>query len=185
MSETTPPASAAKAAPPSVQRVVDAFPVPGVSAHESQGQWWVEVPREKVLEALRFLRDDPELRFDMLNDVTCTDHPEEEPRFKVVWNLTSLSRKERIRLKARCPEEDPVVPSAVGLWATANWLEREAYDMFGVRFEGHPDLRRILMPLDFPSFPLRKEFPMEGERSDRDWARWVIERARRPEEERP
>jgi len=84
-------------------------------------------------------------------------------------------------VKTSCPEDDPVVPSATPLWAGANWHEREAYDMFGVRFEGHPDLRRILMPEDFDAFPLRKEFPMEGERSDRDWARWVIDRARRPE----
>ncbi len=165
--------------PQTVRRVLDAFP--GASSGEFRGQWWAEVPREKVLEALRLLRDDPDLAFGLLCDLTCTDHPEEEPRFRVIWNLVSLSRKERFRLKARCPEDDPVVPSATPLWATANWLEREAFDMFGVRFEGHPDLRRILMPEDFPSFPLRKEFPMEGERSDRDWARWVLDRARRPE----
>lgn len=177
MSQATPPAA--------VQRILDAFPGEGTAAGEFRGQWWVDVPRERVLEVLRTLRDDPDLGFEFLNDVTCTDHPDDEERFGVVWILTSLSRRERIRVRTRCPEEDPVVPSAVPLWATANWLEREAYDMFGVRFEGHPDLRRILMPGDFPSFPLRKEFPMEGERSDRDWARWVLERARRPEEGGP
>jgi len=167
--------------PATVQRLLDAFPGEG-TASEFRGQWCVELPRERVLAALGLLRDDPDLAFDFLTDVTCTDHPEEEPRFRVVWVLTSLSRGERVRLRTRCPEEDPVVPSAVPLWAGANWLEREAYDMFGVRFEGHPDLRRILMPQDFDAWPLRKEFPMEGERSDRDWARWVIERARRPDE---
>ncbi len=176
MTQATPPAT--------VQRLLDAFPGEG-TAGEFRGQWRVDLPRERILPALRLLRDDPELAFDFLNDVTCTDHPDEEPRFGVVWILTSLSRGERIRLRTRCPEEDPVVPSAVPLWAGANWLEREAYDMFGVRFEGHPDLRRILMPADFDRFPLRKEFPMEGERSDREWARWVIERARRPDEAVP
>jgi NADH-quinone oxidoreductase subunit C len=167
--------------PPTVQRILDAFPGAGIAAGEFRGQWWLEVPRERTLEVLRRLRDDPELAFSFLEDVTCTDHPEEEKRFRAVYTLTSMARRERIRVKTACPEEDPVVPSATPLWAGANWLEREAYDMFGVRFEGHPDLRRILMPEDFDAFPLRKEFPMEGERSDRDWAKWVIERARKPE----
>lgn len=171
--------------PPTVQRIQAAFPGAGIEAREFRGQWWVEVPRERVLEVLRRLKEDPELDFAFLNDVTCTDHPEEELRFRAVWTLTCMARRERIRVKTACPEEDPVVPSATSLWAGANWLEREAYDMFGVRFEGHPDLRRILMPLDFDAFPLRKEFPMEGQRSDREWARWVIERARRPEGEMP
>jgi NADH/F420H2 dehydrogenase subunit C len=164
---------------------VEAFPDAGLRPGEFRGQWWIEAPRERVLELLRFLKDDPGLAFEFLNDVTCTDHPDEEPRFRVVWVLTSFARKERLRVRSRCPEEDPVVPSATPLWAGADWLEREAYDMFGVRFAGHPDLRRILMPGDFDAFPLRKEFPMEGTRSDREWARWVLERARRTEEARP
>ncbi len=167
--------------PPTVQKIMQAFPGAGIAAGEFRGQWWLEVPRERTLEVLRRLRDDPDLAFSFLEDLTCTDHPEEEKRFRAVYTLTSMARRERIRVKCACPEEDPVVPSATPLWAGANWLEREAYDMFGVRFEGHPDLRRILMPEDFDSFPLRKEFPMEGERSDRDWAKWVIERARKPE----
>jgi len=171
--------------PPTVLRIQAAFPDAGIEAREFRGQWWIEVARERVLEVLRRLKEDPELGFAFLNDVTCTDHPDQEPRFRVVWILTCMARRERLRVKTSCPEEDPVVPSATPLWAGANWLEREAYDMFGVRFEGHPDLRRILMPLDFDAFPLRKEFPMEGERSDREWARWVIERARRPEGDMP
>jgi NADH-quinone oxidoreductase subunit C len=170
---------------PTVQKVLAAFPEAGIEAREFRGQWSLEVPRERVLDVLRRLRDDPELDFAFLNDVTCTDHPEEEPRFRAVWVLTSFSRKERIRVRSGCPEDDPVVPSATPLWAGANWLEREAYDMFGVKFEGHPDLRRILMPEEFDAFPLRKEFPMEGERSDREWARWVLDRARRPEGNAP
>jgi NADH-quinone oxidoreductase subunit C len=170
---------------PAVEKVRSALPGAAVEAGEFRGQWWIEVPRERAVEALRALRDDPGLGYSFLSDLTCTDHPEEEMRFRVVWILTSFSRRDRVRVRARCPESDPTVPSATGLWATANWLEREAFDMFGVRFTGHPDLRRILMPQDFDRFPLRKEFPMEGERSDRDWARWVIERARRSEAEAP
>jgi len=164
---------------------MEAFPDAGIEAREFRGQWWIDVPRERVLDVLRLLKEDPDLGFVFLNDVTCTDHPEEEPRFRVVWVLTSFSRKERFRVRTRCPEEDPVVPSATPLWAGADWLEREAFDMFGVKFAGHPDLRRILMPEDFDAFPLRKEFPMEGTRSDRQWAKWVLERARRTEEGRP
>ena len=166
---------------PAAEKVRAAFPNDGIVATEFRGQWNLAVPRAGVPDVLRFLKSDPDLAFDFLTDVTCTDHPDDEERFRVVWVLTSMKRKERIRVSARCPEDDPVVPSAVPLWATANWLEREAYDMFGVRFAGHPDLRRILMPQDFDAWPLRKEFPMEGTRSDRDWARWVIERARRTE----
>jgi len=168
---------------PAAERLRAAFPGTTVDAGRFAGQWVLRLPRAIVLEALRFLRDDPELRYEMLTDVTASDHPDEELRFRVVWVLTSFQRKERLRLETRIPEEDPVVASAVPLWATANWLERECFDMFGIRFSGHPDLRRILMPEDFDAFPLRKEFPMEGERSDRDWAEWVIERARRPSEE--
>jgi NADH-quinone oxidoreductase subunit C len=171
--------------PPTVERILAAFPGAGIEPRSFRGQWWIEVPRERTLEVLRRLKEDPELDFQFLNDVTCTDHPDDEVRFRAVYTLTCMARRERIRVKTSCPEEDPVVPSATPLWAGANWLEREAYDMFGVRFEGHPDLRRILMPLDFDAFPLRKEFPMEGVRSDREWARWVIERARRPEGDMP
>ena len=168
-------------APPAARRINEALPGSVTGATELRGQWCLDVPRERALEVLRFLKEDPDLSFNFLNDVTCTDHPDEDPRFRVIWVLTSHARRERLRIAARCPEEDPVVPSATPLWAGADWLEREAYDMFGVRFAGHPDLRRILMPEDFDAWPLRKEFPMEGLRSDRDWARWVLDRARRAE----
>jgi NADH/F420H2 dehydrogenase subunit C len=170
---------------PAAEKVLAAFPADGITAEEYRGQWWVNVPRARVLDILRLLKEDASLGYDFLEDLTCTDHPEEEERFRAVWILTSMTRKDRFRVKTRCPEDDPVVPSATPLWATANWLEREAYDMFGVRFAGHPDLRRILMPEDFDAWPLRKEFPMEGTRSDRDWAKWVLERARLQEGERP
>ena len=172
-------------APAAARRAAEALPGAVTGASEFRGQWCLETPRERALEVLRFLKEDPESQFVFLTDVTCTDHPDEDPRFRVVWVLCSFAKKQRIRVASRCPEEDPVVPSATPLWAGADWHEREAYDMFGVRFSGHPDLRRILMPEDFDAWPLRKEFPMEGLRSDRDWARWVLERARRPEGQLP
>ncbi len=126
------------------------------------------VDRARSLEALRVARD--ELKYDVLVDVTAVDylklegHPE---RFGVVWNLLSLMQEARVRLKAYIPEEDPKVASATPLFASANWGERECFDMFGIEFQGHPDLRRILMPDDFASFPLRKEYPLRG-RGERD-----------------
>ncbi len=168
---------------PALERLQGAFPEDGIEGEEFRGQWCLRVPRERVLDTLRTLRDESDLAFEFLNDVTASDHPDDEERFRVVWILTALSRAETIRVQSTCPEDDPVVPSATPLWATANWLERECFDMFGVRFDGHPDLRRIMMPEGFDAFPLRKEFPMEGERSDRDWGRWVIERAQRDEGE--
>ncbi len=112
----------------------------------------------------RFLRDDPDLAFDFLSDVTGVDRlqlPEASPRFEVVYHLYSLQHRRRLRLKVRV-DEGEAVPTVTGVWATANWHEREVYDMFGVSFEGHPDLRRILMPDDWEGHPLRKDYPVEA-----------------------
>jgi len=173
---------------PAIERLRAAFPEDAADPGrwrpgEFRGQRWLELPRERVFEALRILRDEPGLEYRLLSDVTCTDHPEEEFRFRVIWNLTSFTRRDRFRLRTRVPEDDPTAPSATPLFATADWLEREAYDMFGVLFDGHPNLRRIMMPESYHAFPLRKEFPMEGDRSDREWAAWVIARAGRAEGE--
>lgn len=126
------------------------------------------IQRDRALEALKAARD--ELGYEMLADVTAVDylkldgHPE---RFAVVWNLLSLSQEARVRLKAYVPEEDPTVASATPVWAAADWGEREAFDMFGLEFKGHPQLKRILMPEDFGSHPLRKDYPLRG-RGERD-----------------
>lgn len=112
----------------------------------------------------RFLRDDPDLAFDFLSDVTGVDRlgwPEALPRFEVVYHLYSLQHQRRLRLKVRV-NEGQAVPSVTGIWETANWHEREVYDLFGVPFEGHPDLRRILMPDDWEGHPLRKDYPAEA-----------------------
>ncbi|MFH0945593.1 MAG: NADH-quinone oxidoreductase subunit C [Planctomycetota bacterium] len=120
------------------------------------------IGREKLLDFLADLRDEPSLRFKLLLDVTGLDWSGEEPRFEVVYHLYSVDQGLRVRVKTRCPELDPHVPSATGLFPTADFHERETFDMFGIVFDGHPDLRRILMPDEFEHHPLRKEYPLEG-----------------------
>jgi NADH-quinone oxidoreductase subunit C len=124
------------------------------------------VPAAEVLAVLKYLRD--EFAYDMLTDVTAIDWSAgKSPRFTVVWHVFSTTQHTYVRLAADCPDDGaPAMPSATGLWPAANWHEREAYDMFGVIFEGHPDLRRILMWESYPYFPLRKEFPLAGIETD-------------------
>ena len=117
--------------------------------------------RERLIEVLTHLRD--QQRFEMLADETCVDYLPQEPRFALIYQLTSLSRGLRVRVKTYLSETDKVVPSACGVYACANWLEREIYDLFGVRFEEHPDMRRILMPPGWEGHPLLKEHPVKVE----------------------
>lgn len=124
----------------------------------------VVVRPQDIQSVCRFLRDDPDLAFDFLSDVTGVDRlklPESSPRFEVVYHLYSLAYKRRLRLKVRVGERESV-PTVTGVWETANWHEREVYDLFGVPFDGHPDLRRILMPDDWEGHPLRKDYPVEA-----------------------
>ena len=130
------------------------------------------IDREHVLPVLQYLRDDSRLSFDLLTDVTVVDHlhmhqDEIGSRFAVVYQLQSLAHNHRFRVKARVPEDDPRCPSVYDLWRSALWGEREAHDMFGVEFDGNPDMRRLLMPEDYPGFPLRKDYPLRG-RGERD-----------------
>lgn len=134
---------------------------------EHAGSRWAVVARDRILEVLQHLRDDPELDFNVLADVTVVDHlylesPEIPERFAVVYQLKSLTRGHRFRIKTAVPEDDPHVASACGLWKSALWGEREAHDMFGVVFDGNPDLRRLLMPANYEGFPLRKDYPLRG-----------------------
>jgi NADH-quinone oxidoreductase subunit C len=114
-----------------------------------------------ILDVLKFLRDDSKCQFRILLDVCGVDWPEKEPRFEVVYHLLSVKHNQRVAIKVPVSEGDSV-PSATGLFSSANWYERETYDMFGISFENHPDLRRILTDYDFDGFPLRKDFPVEG-----------------------
>jgi NADH-quinone oxidoreductase subunit C len=126
------------------------------------GELTVEVAPENILAALIRLRHD--LKFERLSTVTAVDRYPAEPRFEIVYHLHSISTKQRIRLKARVSGENPEIDSAVPVYRAADWYEREAYDMFGVRFLNHPDLRRIMMPEDWEGYPLRKDYPVTGTR---------------------
>jgi NADH-quinone oxidoreductase subunit C len=132
-------------------------------AERASGDWPAfDVPAGQVLAVLQALRDGA--GFDLLVDVTAIDWGAgQSPRFTVVWHLLSTVRHTYVRLAATCADDaHPAMPSATGLWPAANWHERETYDMFGITFTGHPDLRRILMWDGYPYFPLRKEFPLAG-----------------------
>jgi NADH-quinone oxidoreductase subunit C len=127
---------------------------------EFAGEHTVVLDRAAIVDVCRFLRD--EQGFDYLSDMGTIDRFTEEGRFEVFYSLVSIRRKARLRLKVRVDEEDPVVPTVIGVYRSANWHEREAWDMMGVRFDGHPDLRRTFLPEDFEYHPARKEFPVLG-----------------------
>jgi NADH-quinone oxidoreductase subunit C len=143
-------------------RLKEAFPSEVLATSDYRGDETAVVAREHIKAVCRFLRDEPDLAFDMPTDLTAVDYLGQEPRFEVVYHLYSTTKKHRIRLKARVPEDDPVIDSVVELWPGFNWEEREAYDLYGIRFAGHPDLRRILLYPDFVGHPLRKDYPKEG-----------------------
>ncbi len=137
--------------------------VPGaqrVDGEMVRGQAVIVVPRERLADALRTLREHPALTFEMLSDVTAVDYLGRTPRFEVVYLLYSLSQNHRLRVKVPVPDDDPVVPTASTVWKSATWAEREVWDLFGIRFDGHPDLRRILMYPEFVGHPLRKDYPL-------------------------
>lgn len=125
------------------------------------GEVTVIVPRESIVDVCSFLKDTQE--FDMLADLCGADRgPEEDPRFEVNYHLFSTTHHSRLRLKVLLSEDEASVSTVSGLWKTANWHERETYDLVGVKFEGHPDLRRILLPSDFDGHALRKDYPLRG-----------------------
>jgi len=125
------------------------------------GNEWARIRRDAWLRVCAFLRDDPATQLAMPTDLTVVDRIGREPRFDVVLHLYSVVKKHRVRLYAGVPEDDCMVDSAVGIWPGLNWFEREAYDLYGVRFRGHPDLRRILMYPEFVGHALRKDYPKE------------------------
>ena len=125
------------------------------------GDWSIIVQTGRLLEVMRFLKQNDVTTFDYCSDVTATDWPPRDKRFDVVYCLYSTSHRHRLRVKVRVNETD-LVESVTALWPGANWLEREVYDQFGVNFVNHPDLRRILMPDDWQGFPQRKDYPLEG-----------------------
>ncbi len=137
-----------------------------LETHEHHGDHTAVITAEGIVDALRFCRDEPDLGLDMLMDLTAVDYlkypgREDGPRFDVVYHLYSVTHNHRVRLKVPVEQDAPSVPTATALWPIANWLEREVWDMYGIRFDGHPDLRRLLLYEEFVGHPLRKDYPME------------------------
>jgi NADH-quinone oxidoreductase subunit C len=141
-----------------------AFPDVPIRAVSMYGQDWAIVPAEAIVAVARFLRDDESLRFDSLVDITASDLLPVAPRWEIVYQLTSMARNVRFRLKVEVEDgPDPEVPSLTPVYLVANWFEREMFDLMGIRFSGHPNLRRILLPDDWQGFPLRYDHPIGGE----------------------
>ncbi|WP_041284494.1 NADH-quinone oxidoreductase subunit C [Desulfobacca acetoxidans] len=140
------------------------FPDEIVDVYEFRGDATVTVKPEKLVEICEFLRDDPETSFRYLSSVSGVDYHPASPRFAATYHLYSHQNRNRIALKAFCANDDaPALPSVVSVWSTADWHEREAYDLVGIKFSGHPDLRRILTPPECEGYhPLRKDYPQEG-----------------------
>ena len=144
-----------------IERLRDRFP----EAFQARGDVTITTEATGLLESLAYLRDQEDLSFGFLSDVTAVDWPEAEPRFWLAYHLLSMEHGHRVRVKVGLPASDPAVASVTPMFPTANWLEREVFDFFGVTFDGHPDLRRIEMPEDWVGHPLRKDEPMGGVRT--------------------
>lgn len=140
-------------------RLREAFPQ-AITTNEFRGDLRVEVARDHILEVVQFLRDTPTLSYTYLENLCGVDYLGRNPRFEVVYHLLSFAHRHRVCLKVGVPEDDPTVPTFTKLWPTANWQERETYDMYGIIFTGHPSLQRILMPDDWEGHPLRKDVPL-------------------------
>jgi len=144
-----------------VARLKQRFGPAVLSVEEFRGETTVEVERNRFFELLKFLKEMEDSGFDFLTDLCGVDNLPAKPRFQMVYLLYSFRTNERLRVKVSVPEEDPHLPSAVSLWKAANWLERETYDMYGLIFDNHPELTRILMWEGFDGHPLRKDFPLK------------------------
>ena len=131
---------------------------------EYRGETTIVVPRELLRATAERCRQDAKLQYNFLTDATCVDRFPAEPRFELNYHLVSIPRREKVRLRVWLGGNDPVVDSLVPVWPGANWLERDIFDLFGIRFSGHPDLRRILLPEDWEGYPLRRDYPVEGYR---------------------
>ncbi len=149
---------------PEVARLLSWNPAALADAKFDRAELTIVIDRAHIREACSVLRDDPALQFNFLSDITCVDWYPAEPRFEVVYQLLSLARKQRLRLKVKLAVSDARVDSIVPVWPAANFFEREVFDLFGIHFEGHPYLRRIMMPENWEGHPLRKDYPVEGYR---------------------
>jgi NADH-quinone oxidoreductase subunit C len=169
MSET--PQPAAPAAPPvspiktEVDRIraAQSDAILSVEEQPERGMFWINVKPRSIVAVAKLLRDDKALDYKMLSDLFALDRPDEEKRFNILYNFYSISRNRRVFVRVRVAEHEPV-PTLSEVYASANYPEREIYDLFGVHFEGHPNLTRIMMPDDWDGHPLRKDYPIVGKR---------------------
>jgi len=146
---------------PVLRRLADAFGSAIIATDDFRGDATAIVDRGALIAMCRFLRDDPDASFDLLVDVTAVDYLGRSPRFEIVYHLYSVEKNHRLRLKVPVEESDPSVASVVDVWPGANWLERETWDLYGIRFDGHPGLKRIYLYEEFEGHPLRKDYPKE------------------------
>ena len=143
-----------------VIKLKEKFAASIIEVREFRGEVTVTVNKQDIVAICRFLKES--LQYNLLTDVTAVDYLGKEPRFMAVYNLYSIPNKDRLRVKAPIAESDCVIDTLSTLWNSANWLEREVYDLFGIKFTNHPDLRRILMTDDWVGHPLRKDYPLQG-----------------------
>jgi NADH-quinone oxidoreductase subunit C len=123
----------------------------------------LKIDRDDIVDVCKFLRQEDELDYDLMRDLTCVDYIHEEPRFEIVYHLYSIYHGHELRLKVRLKEQDPTIDTVTSVWVGANWYEREVYDFYGIEFNNHPDLRRILLYPEFEGHPLRKDYPIDKE----------------------
>jgi NADH-quinone oxidoreductase subunit C len=145
-----------------VEWVKKKFPEAVLEVGAFRGETTLRIRPEDLLSLCRFLREDPEMAFDFLIDLCGVDYLPREPRFQVVYHLCSTRTRLRLRLKVSLPGTDPKIASVFSVWKAADWMEREAFDMYGITFAGHPDLRRILLTPEWQGYPLRKDYPLRG-----------------------
>ncbi len=145
-----------------LERLREKFPGYNIEPVEYRGELTIIIDKQNVVEICKFLKTDPQLEFLLCDDVTAIDWARRKNRFTVVYHIFSLKNKFRLRIKADVDESDLKIDSIASVWKTADWHERETFDMYGIIFNNHPDLRRMYMPEDFEYFPLRKDFPLMG-----------------------
>ena len=147
-----------------ITEIKNKFPDSYIKDEEFRGDVSITVKKDSIIDILKFLKEEENFLYDFLVDITCVDYLKlnKTERFAVVYNLYSYKNNTRIRIKALVPENDTQIPTVCTIWKAANWMEREVFDLFGIIFTGHPDLRRILTPDDYTGHPLRKDYPLQG-----------------------